>query len=74
MTIKIGEYFYSKSFIGFIESEVSDRMYGVTFTSRDGRETNYNIVSPLVLEAMIDQKEWFIGEDPFAKEEEDGED
>ena len=65
MTIKIGDYFYSKKFIGYVESEVSENMYGVTFRSRDGKETNYNIVSPLVLEAMVNQKEWFEGEDPF---------
>jgi len=70
MTIKVGDYFYSENFIGFVESEITDKMYGVNFVSRDGLERNYNLVSPLVLEAMVDQKEWFVGEDPF-KETED---
>ena len=69
MKIKGGEYFYSETFIGFVESEISERMYGVNFTSRDGKELNYNLVSPKVLEDMIDQKEWFVGEDPWKDEE-----
>jgi len=65
MTLKVGDYLYSEKFIGFIESEVSANMYGVTFNSRNGSETNYNIVSPLVIDSMVDEKEWCTGEDPW---------
>lgn len=72
MSIKVGDNFYSKKFIGLIESELSKKipelsetMFNVAFTSRDGLEYNYNTVSLTVIKAMIDQKEWFIGEDPF---------
>lgn len=57
MSIKVGDYFYSKTFIGYVEKQLPDNMYGVTFCSRDGSESSYNILSPMVLESIIDKEE-----------------
>jgi hypothetical protein len=63
--MKVGDFFYSKKFIGCIVEDLGDGVFAITFDSRDGSEHNYNKVSMTVIESMIDQKEWFTGGDPF---------
>lgn len=63
--MKIGDIIYTRKHIAEILDEHDNNMLGVRFTARDGSEVNYNIVSPILIESMINQKEWFMGEDPW---------
>lgn len=65
MNIKVGDIIYTRKHVAEVLDEHNSNMLGVRFTSRDGYEVNYNIVSRVLVESMVRQKEWYIGEDPW---------
>lgn len=64
MKIEVGLKLYTSKFIVEIIDEHKNNMLGLRFTCREGREVNYNIVSPNLIRDMITQKEWRL-EDEF---------